>query len=326
MITMKRFALFLQFRLGSVYAAMTAAADDWSMQPLSTRAVQSYRDRFHKVLEFIDDHLEEDLTVARLSTVAAFSKYHFHRQFSELFGISVSRYVQLIRLKRASYRLAFRDMRITDIATAAGYDMPDGFSRAFKKSIGQSPASFREQPEWSALSALSERLSELRRRHVKRGKGTYAVKILSFTEIPVALLEHRGDPRLIGRSLRNFIDWRRRNGLPPRISATFNILYDDPAETAPGDYRLGLCASTLSEVAGNAYGVTNSVIPVGRCAVVRHVGSDDGLREAITYLYSEWLPQSGEKLRDFPLYLWRVRFFPDVPEREAVSDLFLPLK
>ena len=44
-----------------------------------------------------------------LSAIAAFSKYHFHRQFSEFFGITVHRYVQLVRLKRASYRLAFRD-------------------------------------------------------------------------------------------------------------------------------------------------------------------------------------------------------------------------
>jgi AraC family transcriptional regulator len=60
--------------------------------------------------------------------------------------------------------------------------------------------------------------------------------------------------------------------------------------------------------------------------VLRHFGSDDTLGETVSYLYSEWLPDSAEELRDFPLYCQRVEFFPDVPENEAITDLFLPLK
>jgi len=50
------------------------------------------------------------------------------------------------------------------------------------------------------------------------------------------------------------------------------------------------------------------------------------LREAVIYLYSEWLPHSGEALRDFPFYLQRVTLFPDVAEHEAITDIFLPLR
>jgi AraC family transcriptional regulator len=76
----------------------------------------------------------------------------------------------------------------------------------------------------------------------------------------------------------------------------------------------------------NTFGIVEKTIPGGRCAVLRHVGSDDTLGEAIQYLYSTWLPASGEEPRDFPLYLQRIRFFPDVPEREAILDVFLPLR
>ena len=64
----------------------------------------------------------------------------------------------------------------------------------------------------------------------------------------------------------------------------------------------------------------------GRCAVLRHLGSDDMLGESVRYLYSEWLPRSGEELRDSPLFFQRVHFFPDVPEHEAITDIFLPLR
>lgn len=287
----------------------------------------AYGIRFRQVLEYIDAHLEDDLTVDRLSSVAAFSKYHFHRQFSLLFGIGVYRYVQLARLKRASYRLAFRDEpRIIDIALAAGYESHEAFSRAFKKTVGQTPSEFREQPDWDSWHAIYQPLTELRIRHMTTERSAGDVKILVVEETRVAVLEHRGDPARLGDSLRRFIAWRKQNRLPPAVSATFNILYDDPAETAPEDYRFDICAAIDRRVTENPFGVVEKTIPGGRCAVVRHVGSDDTLGEAVRYLYATWLPASGEEPRDFPLYLQRVRFFPDVPEHEAVTDVFLPLQ
>lgn len=293
---------------------------------MNPKAVDAYRYRFLKLLDYIDANLDENLSVGRLSIVAAFSKYHFHRQFSEFLGIGVYKYVQLNRLKRAAYQLAFRDRPIVDIALASGYESPEAFARAFKKSIAQTPSEFRKQPQWEPWHATYQKLSELRSQHMKSDTQVEQVKIVTFKETKVAALEHLGDPQLIGNSVRKFIEWRKQNYLPPRVSKTFNIVYDTPAETAPEDYRLDMCAATDSHVANNSFGVVAKTIPGGRCAVLRHIGSDDTLCDTVTYLYSEWLPQSGEELRDFPLYFERVSLFPDVPEIEAIIDVFLPLK
>lgn len=152
------------------------------------------------------------------------------------------------------------------------------------------------------------------------------IRVIDVPEIRLAVLEHRGDPALIGDSIHRFIAWRKDVGLPPRICATFNILYDNPYETAPADFRLDLGAATERDIAPNDVGIVVKVIPAGRCAVLRHIGSDDELGALLTFLYREWLPQSGEESRDFPPYLQRIRFFPDVAEHEAVMDIFLPLK
>ena len=152
------------------------------------------------------------------------------------------------------------------------------------------------------------------------------VSIVDFPATPVALLEHKGDPALIGESIRRFIGWRKQAGLPPRNSATFNILHNDPETTPPHEYRIDICAATSRPVAENDAGVIEGLIPEGRCAVIRILGSSDDLRPAVTYLYREWLPESGEELRDFPMFAQRVSFFPDVAENEAITDIFLPLK
>ncbi len=282
--------------------------------------------RFRNVLEHIDQHLDSDLSLERLSEIAASSKFHFQRQFAALFGMGAFRYVQLARLKRAAYQLAFRaDRSILDIALASAYESPEAFARAFKRVCGQAPSEFRIQPDWSTWQDPFQPIRNVRLRHMRRAPRLEEVRIVQFAESRVATLEHRGDPNRLGESIRKFIEWRKLNRLPPSTSATFNLLYDDPEEIDPELFRLDLCAAIDRDIPDNTMGVTMKVIPAGRCAVLRHEGSDDALGDRIRWLYSTWLPQSGETPRDFPLFMQRVRFYPDVPEHEALSEIFLPI-
>jgi AraC family transcriptional regulator len=156
-----------------------------------------------------------------------------------------------------------------------------------------------------------------------------SVQIITFNTTHVAVLEHHGNPNTIGTSIQRFIAWRKQNHLSPKNSATFNILYNNPVDTPPENYRIDLCVATDQEIPENEFGIFRKTIPGGKCAVLRQIGSgssDDQLSDRITYLYATWLPLSGEELRDFPLYVQRVSFFPEVSEQEAIIDIFLPLR
>lgn len=77
------------------------------------------------VCDYIQRHLDEDLDVDRLSQIAALSKFHFHRIFAIHVGLNVMKFIQLSRLKRASFQLAFEpDLKIIEIALQAGFDSP----------------------------------------------------------------------------------------------------------------------------------------------------------------------------------------------------------
>jgi AraC family transcriptional regulator len=278
-----------------------------------------------RVLDFIDANLDQDLSVERLSAVAAFSKYHFHRQFSNLLGISISRYLQLARLKRASYRLAFRRESVLQIALQSGYDGPEAFSRVFKQRLQQTPSAFREQPDWEPWQAVFEPLNHARSQAMTIAFTDEQVRIVDFPATAVATVEHVGSPASVGDTVRRFVEWRRQAKLPPRTSATFNIFHTDPASVPAGEYRMDICATTTRDVEKNSFGVAGGLIPGGRCAVLRLHGSSDNLEAGFRYLYSEWLPRSAEELRDYPPFVQRISFFPEVTENEAVTDLFLPL-
>lgn len=286
-----------------------------------------YHARMQRVLDHVDAHAEEPLDLETLAGVAAFSKHHFHRQFSALFGLSVHRYVQLVRMKRASYRLAYRPGEtITGIALDAGYEAPEAFARAFRQRFGQAPSQFRAAPDWHPWHAALAPLTQARSQTMQTRFTCADVTTLDFPATPVAFLQHRGDPAHLGDTIRRFITWRKTTGHRPPASATYTIFHTDPRTTPPEDYRLDLCAGTTQPVADAAHGIEPGLIPAGRCAMLRVVGQTDDLEPAALFLYRAWLPESGEEPGDFPLFARRVAFFPDVPEHEAMTELYLPLK
>jgi len=290
-------------------------------------ALQNYQARMRRVLDYIDRHLDGDLDLDTVSGVAAFSKFHFHRQFTATFGLSVHRYVQLARLKRASHRLAYRDAEsVTDIAMDAGYDAPDAFARAFQQRFGQSPSSFRTSPEWEPWLAAFGPLDNARSKLMQTNFTPDDVMIRDVPATPVAIMEHRGDPATLGATIQRFIAWRTAANLHPRTNPTFNVWRSERRPASPADYSVDLCVGTDRPIEANEEQIKAGLIPGGRRAVLRVVGYTDNLEPAALYLYRDWLPASGEEAGDFPIYCQRLSFFPEVPEHEAVAEVFLPLK
>jgi len=281
-----------------------------------------YSERITRVCEYIQQNLDEPLSLAALSEVAAFSKYHFHRVFTCITGISVAKFILLTRLRRASFRLAFQgEIQVIDIALEAGFESPEAFSRAFKRVFGQTPSQFRASPEWPQWH------SKFQFNLPPKGNDSMQVNIVEFPETKVALIKHCGPHDQVFDTVAKFIAWRKDTGLSPiKSSKTFGIPRNDPRTTAPQDCRFDVCGTTEVDVPENAYGVSTDVIPGGRCAVIQHRGTRDFMEETILHLYREWLPQSGQELRDFPCYFHYLNFIHQVDESDLLTDIYLPLK
>lgn len=282
-------------------------------------------ERYRALIQYIETHLDHALDANHLCQQMQLSKFHFHRQCSASFGVPVMTLVRLLQLKRAAYWLAFRhEIKVIDIALASGYASHEAFSRAFKEHFQFSPSEFRTTPDWRYWQTHYEPIEQLRNQ-LMHAHEHFAVQVLTFPATQIALLQHRGPPSQLSQSILRFIEWRKLRRLPPDKSRTFNLIYDDPEQTAPQNYRFGLACSVSNTVDDQEYGITTKTIPGGLCATIRHTGSDDKLAAAVRYLYGQWLSTTDYTLRDFPLFFERVRFFPDVPEHAAVTDIYLPI-
>ena len=288
--------------------------------------MSKYPKLYDRVLHYIEENLDEALDVKLHCEMFCLSRFHFHRQCSAYFGMPVISLVRLLRLKRAAYQLAYHnEEKVVDIAMASGYDSHEAFSRSFKRYFNKSPSEFRNSPNWSLWHSKYEPISKLRTK-IMHDNVEFNVKIVDFPETQLAVLEHRGSPTLLGKTVNKFINWRKENSLPPNKSKTFNLVYDDPTVVAPDDYKMDVCCSVSCSIEKNEQGVINKTIPQGKCAFIRHVGSDDTIGVTVNYIYNQWLLKSEYHLRDFPLFFERVSFFPEVPENEMITDIYLPVE
>jgi AraC family transcriptional regulator len=110
-------------------------------QPAPARALPAWRLRH--VVEYIDAHLDQDLTLAELAAVAQFSPSHFKALFKQAVGMPVHRFVLERRVERARLRLLEGRHSITDVALETGFAHPSHMARWMRRLLGLSPSQLR---------------------------------------------------------------------------------------------------------------------------------------------------------------------------------------
>jgi AraC family transcriptional regulator len=101
------------------------------------------RRRLSRVLDYIQENLEDDLTIERLASVACLSRFHFARAFKRSVGKSPHRYVSERRLERAKMLLTQGEQPLVDIALTLRFSCQANFTRAFRQVTGQTPGQYR---------------------------------------------------------------------------------------------------------------------------------------------------------------------------------------
>jgi AraC family transcriptional regulator len=97
-------------------------------------------------VDYIEDHLSEEIKIDTLSQIASLSHFYYQRLFSRLVKKPVNEYIKLRRLARASEALLDRDRRILDIALDFGFSSHESLTRAFKNAFDITPEEYRANP------------------------------------------------------------------------------------------------------------------------------------------------------------------------------------
>ncbi len=315
-----------------------------------------YRQRLNRVVDYIDTHLEEELSLARLADEANFSKYHFHRIFSSSIGETLGAYIQRLRLERAAgYLGSDRNRTVTEIALDLGFSSPAVFSRAFRDYFGMSPSRWRDgghaehskncklqsnryQPLSSYRQATQVKSSYTQLKNhewrifmkTAQNQLEYTVAVSEQPEKTVAYVRHTGpyagDEGLFEELFGRLMRWAGpRNLFDPEKSEMITIYHDSPEITEEEKLRISVCLTVppKTEVTGE---IGKMTMPAGRYARAEFLLSPEQYGDAWNSLFAGWLPESGYQCAEGPCYEVYLNDPNEHPEGKHQVAICLPVK
>ncbi len=100
--------------------------------------------KLRRVEEFINENLEEDLSLAEIAEVADLSQFHFARAFRKSTGLTPQNYLMHQRIERAKVLLAKDDLPIVEVSLRTGFKNQSHFTTLFRKFTKFTPKTWRE--------------------------------------------------------------------------------------------------------------------------------------------------------------------------------------
>ncbi len=305
----------------------------------------------NRVVDFVEQHYGQELSVESLAAIANFSKFHFHRIFKSVTGETLSGFVQRTRLERAATMLTTGSAPITSIALDCGFSSPATFARAFKSMFSVSASQWREADSKNRNVLRTQRKANRTQREAPVVSPIYGETLApSWTltmptinklpfESTVAITErpdlfvayaravgaYAGDSDLFRRLFATLMTWAGARGLLGPDTEFLAIAHDDPTVTEEAKQRISVCASVPLETEGEG-DIGTMLVPGGTCAIARFELHDQEVGLAWEAMMSGWLPESGFQLDDRHCYQISRNRPDEHPEGKLIFDLCLPVK
>ena len=249
----------------------------------------------NQAMDYIEEHLTEEVSFDELAKKTGISVYHFRRTFSFIAGMSLAEYIKKRRLAEANLALLAGE-KVTDVAFKYGYQSIEGFSRAFRDWSGQAP-------------------SEVMKTQIQKTfpKFSFYIDIKGGQSMDVKLIEKPAF-QIVGVSQKVPLQYQGENQaimeLAQRITPqqraemhTFDDIYPHQVVNASFDFQEGRTTEggEMTHMIGFATLQENTYEDLEQLSVPAHtwaVFPNEGpfpqtLQETWARIFSEWLPSSG---------------------------------
>lgn len=321
------------------------------------RLRDEYTARINRVLDYIDNHIDQSLSLETLARVASFSPYHFHRIFGALMGETLGRYIQRLRVEKAASMLVLNPKKsITRVALDCGFSSSAAFARAFKEAFGMSASQWRSgghrddrkmgEAEGNLEQAVRKQREEFdvsveytgdrqltqRWRIAMKAKSplTAEVEVKELPDRHVAYVRHvgpyAGDAALFKQLFDRLFRWAGPRGLL-RFPKTrlLSVYHDNPEITDRENLRLDVCIS-VPEDAKVEGEIGKTLIHGGKYAVAHFEVGPDQYGDAWNAVFAGWLPESGYQPADGPCFELYLNNPEEHPDGKHIFDICVPVK
>lgn len=255
------------------------------------------------VVTYINSNLDKKLDLEGIANTFGYSKYHLHRMFTSIVGLTLHTYMQRRRLSEAARQLVFTNISIIEIAIIAGYETQRSFTVAFKRLFKCSPQVYRNKQAYYPMQ-LNFNVDG------QRGlRGDRIMDIRSVESDKITIVGYQKITRLgfhvIGQC------WQKlhvkKHLIMNRKEITFLVgindytTWDHDNDAHPSYmYYAGAQVTRMENI---PKGMVIKELPASKYMVFCYKSNcKDSLQPVTEYIYQQWIPQSTVQLNDKALY------------------------
>lgn len=284
------------------------------------------------IVNHIEDHLEDELSVDSISTFSGYSPHHFQKMFSACVGMSLGSYLRRRRLTKAAQKLVKTQERIIEIALSSGFDSQEAFTRAFKLMFELTPKDYRDQGVEPGLRAQKPMTGQFV--HHLRHEGVNMQPRIEdkkdFYVIGIGKVFERDQTKEIGdllwpRLMQRFDEIPNKLGGDHQDYVTYGVCKELWNESQLQDHFNYYAGVEVAKDSNVPIGMEMIHIPKQKYAIFTHQGGIKELSLTNQYIWGTWLPQSGYELAKSPdLEVYPGNFKP--PESEVPFEIWVPIQ
>lgn len=253
-------------------------------------------ERLNQSMNYIEEHLTDEIDYEQLGRIACCSAYHYQRMFTYMAGVSLAEYIRRRKMSLAAVDLQGGEERIIDIAQKYGYRSPTAFNRAFQSFHGIAPSAVKDKGV-SVKSFFPI---------------VFRIAVKGATEMNYRI-ETKEAFRIVGISApldqeieKNFMVvpkmWQEAsaNGTIGKLAAMMDAppmgLLGVSACNDKEEWKYFIAVSSTK----TSGGFEEYTVPASTWAIFSGTGTNQSIQELEQRIISEWLPASGYEYANAP--------------------------
>lgn len=286
----------------------------------------SWIESIQKAINFIEEHLLDDITMEQIAREVNSSVFHFQRTFSILTDMSITDYIRRRRLTLAAQELINTEQKVIDLAYKYGYDSPEAFTKAFRKQHNLTPSEARKkQGQIQSYNRLVIQVS-------LKGAEPMKYKIVEKEKFQVVGVKRTYNSQN-GENLQGIPQfWKEMNSKNfdhqliqlnnGSIKGTLGVCVQNTDQGKNGFVDYWIATDHVGEVGENLVAME---VPASKWVVFEvHGPMPDAMQNTWKQIYSEWFPSNPYK----PAGTAELEVYPeeDVYSPDSYSEIWIPIQ
>ena len=267
-------------------------------------------------IDYIMQHLDDEITIEDVANYCHFSKYYFSRIFKAETGESIYAFIKRLKMEQSALRLKIeKEKSITDIGFDYGYS-PSNYSSVFKKHHNISPAEFRKGVNTSYVHHPLYPENPAKLKSFEECNKQISIQVLD--DFFVIYERHLGNYIDLGNDWCTFTE--KYTNYLTKDTLLIERSYDDPSITSVDQCLYDICMTV--DKSCSLDNVT--IIKGGKFAVYRFEGFIHEIFVAFQGIFNIWLPNGNYEIDE--RYGFDIYRAVDSEKMHVVMDLCIPIK